>query len=107
MSYVNAAPQAGEHGAVISPPTQPAWSAWAGIVAPPLFTIGFLAQEFVRRGEFDPISEPVSALEAGPLGWIQQVNFVVFGLLIIVFALGLHRGIRLAGRLGRAGTAVL
>ena len=32
---------------------------------------------------YNPIAEPVSALEAGPYGWIQQVNFVVFGLLTV------------------------
>jgi hypothetical protein len=32
-----------------------------------------------RRGECDAIAETVSALEAGPNGWIQQLNFVVFG----------------------------
>jgi len=38
-------------------------------------------------------AEPVSALEAGPNGWIQQVNFVVFGLVLLVFAVGLNRAI--------------
>jgi len=108
MSYLNAAPEAGEHPLPTARPRPPlTWSSWAGIVGPPLFTLGFLAQEFVRRGEYDPIAEPISALEAGPLGWIQQVNFVVFGVLIIVFALGLHRGIRPAGRIGLVGAAIL
>ncbi|MGH8925467.1 MAG: DUF998 domain-containing protein [Acidimicrobiia bacterium] len=82
------------------------WPALAGIVGPPLFTVGFLAQEFFRRGEFNSIAEPVSALEAGPSGWIQQVNFVVFGVLIIAFALGLHRAVRPA-KAGVAGPAIL
>lgn len=82
------------------------WSALAGIIGPLLFTAGFLAQEFFRRGDYDPIAEPVSALEAGPNGWIQQINFVVFGLLIIAFALGLHRGIRPA-RAGVVGPTIL
>lgn len=68
--------------------------AWAGIIGPILFTVMFLAQEAFRRDEYDPISEVVSALEAGPNGWVQQVNFVVFGLLTIAFAVGLHRGLR-------------
>ncbi|TCM47799.1 DUF998 domain-containing protein [Kribbella sp. VKM Ac-2568] len=80
--------------------------AWAGIIGPVLFTATFLAQEAFRRSEYDALAEPVSALEAGPNGWIQQVNFVVFGVLTIVFALGLHRGLR-PSRAGVAGPALL
>jgi hypothetical membrane protein len=81
------------------------WAAWAGIIGPVLFTAAFMAQEAFRRGEYDPFAQPVSALEAGPNGWIQQLNFVVFGLLTIVFAVGLHRGLR-ATRAGIAGPAL-
>lgn len=80
--------------------------AWAGIVGPVLFTVTVLAQEALRRGEFNPLAEPVSALEAGPNGWVQQVNFVVFGLLTTAHAIGLHRGMRPA-RGGWAGPALL
>ena len=69
------------------------WAAMAGIAGPVLFTLGFLAQEQLRRGEYDPVSEVVSALEAGSHGWIQQVNFVVLGVLTMIFAVGLHRGL--------------
>jgi hypothetical membrane protein len=81
-------------------------AAWAGIVGPVLFTAGFLAQEAFRTAEYSPVSEPVSALEAGPHGWVQQVNFVVFGVLTMAFAIGLHRGIR-PTRAGAAGPAML
>jgi hypothetical membrane protein len=69
------------------------WAAWAGIVGPLLFTAGFLAQQAYRGDEFDPIAQPVSALEAGSHGWIQQANFVVFGVLLLGFSVGLHRGV--------------
>jgi hypothetical membrane protein len=81
-------------------------SAGAGIIGPVIFTAAFLAQEAFRRGEYHPLAEPVSALEAGPNGWIQQANFVVFGLLTIAFAIGLHRGLRPA-RAGLAGPTLL
>jgi hypothetical membrane protein len=78
----------------------------AGIVGPIVFTLGFLVQEFFRRGEYSPMAEPVSALEAGPNGWIQQVNFIVFGLLTIAYAVGLHLGVR-PTRAGVVGPAIL
>jgi hypothetical membrane protein len=80
--------------------------AWAGIIGPVLFTAAFIAQEAFRRDEYNPLAEPISALEAGPNGWVQQVNFVAFGLLTIAFAVGLHRGIR-PTRTGMAGPALL
>jgi hypothetical membrane protein len=80
--------------------------AWAGIVGPILFTVVFLAQEAVRRGEYDPVAEPVSALEAGPNGWVQRLNFLVLGLLTMAHAIGLHRGMG-PTRGGWAGPALL
>ncbi|MGH3675492.1 MAG: DUF998 domain-containing protein [Mycobacterium sp.] len=80
-------------------------SALAGIWGPIVFSLAFTVQGLLRRAEYDPIAEPVSALEAGPNGWIQQVNFVAFGLALLVFAVGLNRAIATA-RL-RAVSAVL
>ena len=82
------------------------WAAMAGIAGPVLFTLGFLAQEQLRRGEYDPIREVVSALEAGTHGWIQQVNFVILGLLTMIFAVGLHRGLP-PSRAGMVGPVAL
>lgn len=82
------------------------WAALAGIAGPVLFTVGFLAQEQLRRSEYDPIGEVVSALEAGPNGWIQQVNFVVLGVLTMFFAIGLHRGLA-PSRAGIVGPVAL
>jgi hypothetical membrane protein len=80
--------------------------ALAGILGPILFTAVFVLQELFRRGEYSPMAEPVSALEAGPGGWVQQVNFVGFGLLTIAFAVGLHRGMR-PTRAGVVGPPIL
>ena len=81
-------------------------AALSGITGPSLFTLTFVAQQLFRRAEYNPIAEPVSALEAGPNGWIQQVNFVVFGLLLLIFAFGLDRGLA-RSRLGRLGPGLL
>jgi hypothetical membrane protein len=65
----------------------------AGVFGPILFTVGFIAQGLYRP-EYNPIAQQISNLTAGPYGWVQSVNFVVFGLLLIAFAIGLYRGAR-------------
>jgi hypothetical membrane protein len=84
------------HGPDLAPvPTRPLTLAgWAGILGPVLFTVVFLAQDAARPGGYDPVAEPVSALAAGPSWWVQQLNFVAFGVLTLVFAAGLHAGVR-------------
>jgi hypothetical protein len=79
---------------------------WAGVLGPILFTLIFWAQELAHRGEFSPVEEPVSALEAGPFGWVQQLNFVMVGVLTILWAIGLHLGARKGGT-GVAGPLLL
>jgi hypothetical protein len=79
--------------------------ALAGIIGPPLFTTGFLLQNLLRDDD-DAIAEPVSALGAGDLGWIQGLNFAVFAVLMLTFAIGLHRGIA-PTRFGWLGPALL
>ena len=66
----------------------------AGVAGPVLFTVAFIVQGLFRLDEYSPVAEVVSALEAGPGGWVQRVNFVVFGLLTVAFAFGLHLGLR-------------
>jgi hypothetical protein len=58
-----------------------------GILGSLLFTIVFLASGAARAG-YDPWRQPISALSLGAGGWLQSVNFVVFGLLMACFALG-------------------
>jgi hypothetical membrane protein len=81
-------------------------AAWAGIIGPVLFTATFVGLEVVRGSGYDRMAETVSALEAGPHGWVQQVNFVVFGALTLVFAAGLHRAVGPTRR-GLAGPALV
>ncbi|MGB8382617.1 MAG: DUF998 domain-containing protein, partial [Dermatophilaceae bacterium] len=78
---------------------------WAGLIGPVLFTLTWVAQELARIEEYNPIREPVSALAAGPNGWIQSVNFAVFGVLTIVFAVGLYQVTR-ASKPGVVGSAL-
>jgi hypothetical membrane protein len=52
--------------------------------------------------DFDIMTEPVSALAWGPLGWVQTANFYALGAATIAFAIGLYRGLEGCGRLGAA-----
>ena len=89
--------------------TVPKMLAVAGIVGPLLFMVGVLVQGVVRtdfRNGYNPLAQTISELTAGPDGWVQQVNFVVFGLLLIALAVGLHQGMRKA-RLSWLGPALV
>jgi hypothetical protein len=68
-----------------------------GVIAGPLFVAAILTQGAVRA-DFDPLRHPGSSLALGEYGWIQVVNFVVGGLLMTAFAVGLRRALRPDGR---------
>jgi hypothetical protein len=67
-----------------------------GAIAGPLFTAAWAVEGATRAG-YNPMRHPVSSLELGPLGWTQQANFVVAGLLTLGFAVGLRRALRPLG----------
>ncbi len=62
-------------------------AAWAGIIAPALFVAAFTIEGWFRPG-YDPITTYVSALSLGHRGWIQMANFIILGLLMLVFTRG-------------------
>jgi len=76
-----------------------------GMIGLLLFTVGFIVQGLFRHDEYDPIAETVSALEAGPSGWIQQLNFFVFGILMMIFGAGV--GFALRTRRRRIASAIV
>lgn len=77
----------------------------AGTVGPALFAVTFILQNILRTDD-DAIAEPVSALSIGDYGWVQRLNFVVLGVLLLVFAAALHRGVASAP-LGWLGPALV
>ncbi len=77
----------------------------AGIAGPIMFAVVALVQSLLR-GDHSLVTMPISALAAGPSGWVQDVNFLVFGSLMIAYAIGLHLGVRPA-RWGMVGLAFL
>jgi len=75
----------------------------AGIAGPAVFTALVIAQALLHPA-YSHVTRPVSELAAWPGGWVQNVNFFLFGLLTTAFAIGLHLGVRPArgGVLGPA-----
>ncbi|MFI0408554.1 DUF998 domain-containing protein [Actinomadura sp. 3N508] len=77
-----------------------------GAVAGPLFVLLIAAQALTRDG-FDAARHPLSMLSLGEHGWIQTVNFLVSGVLVLASAAGLRR-VLAPGSAGRAwGTALI
>jgi Protein of unknown function (DUF998) len=77
----------------------------AGILAPAIFVSGFTI-EGCLRADYSAVAMHVSALSLGPRGWIQIVNFLVFGSLLGIFALhllALHK----AQNISKAGPMIL
>jgi hypothetical membrane protein len=66
---------------------------WAGIVGPLLFVLTFTFDGALTPG-YSAINNAVSDLEFGAYGWIQRANFLLLGLLLIVFALAFLQAIR-------------
>ena len=62
-------------------------STLAGLAAPILFVSVFTAEGILRPG-YNPASMFVSELSLGPRGWVQISNFVITGLLVVLFARG-------------------
>lgn len=74
--------------------------AWAGMIGPALFVLVFTGEGFLRPG-YDALSTFISALSLGPRGWIQILNFLVVGVLLLLFA----RGVRAEFPNGKASKA--
>ncbi len=67
--------------------------ATAGIAGPIIFAVVALVHSLLRP-DHSLVTHPVSALAAGPSGWLQNANFLLFGVLMIAYAIGLHLGVR-------------
>jgi hypothetical protein len=64
----------------------------AGILGPILFAVVAVVHS-LPRSDHSLVALPISALAAGPSGWVQDVNFLLVGLLI-AYAIGIHLGVR-------------
>ena len=88
--------------------------AFAGMVGPILFgailvVLTVVQYDFMVEIGWRPLGDPAGAwpsgLALGPYGWIQVLNFVVSGLLLMLLAVGLHTGVD--GRGARVGPVLL
>jgi hypothetical protein len=59
----------------------------SGGVGAVLFTTIYLLAGITRSG-YDAWQQPISALSLGPGGWVEQVNFIGYGLLLVISAAG-------------------
>jgi len=64
-----------------------------GAIGPLLFVVAFLI-EGATRPDYNAWRTTISTLSWGDQGWIQIVNFCLFGLLTLCFAIGLRRVLR-------------
>lgn len=63
-----------------------------GAVGCVLFIVAFLIEGAIRS-DYNALRYPISSLSIGALGWMQVANFIITGLLILGFALGLRRAL--------------
>lgn len=80
-------------------------AAWAGIIGPALFVAVFTIEGWLRPG-YNALSTYVSALSLGPRGWIQMANFMILGVLLLVFTLGVANEFQ-TGKASRGGPILL
>jgi hypothetical membrane protein len=62
----------------------------AGLVAPIWFTSLVIVQGILQP-DYSHIAMPISALAAWPAGWMQCINFYVFGALMAAFTIAVQR----------------
>jgi len=59
------------------------------MISPVLFLLIMTIVESFQPG-YDPLHETVSILVLGPYGWLQTLGFLIFGFLLMVFAIRLY-----------------
>ena len=74
-----------------------------GIIAPLLFATLVITAAFLRTG-YSHVSQFISELGYGSNAIVQNADFVLTGLLIILFSYGVHKGVG-GGRGSRIGPA--
>lgn len=74
-------------------PRSPVPLAMTGVIAPILFML-VVTIASLMRADYSQIRDPISDLGNGPRAWIQNANFMLFGVLLFCFALAFRRGMQ-------------
>lgn len=69
------------------------WLSLCGMAAGPVFTLTWLIAGAFRSA-YDPLRHPISSLAIGEQGWTQVASFMITGLLMAAFAVGLRRAFK-------------
>jgi hypothetical protein len=64
----------------------------ASVVAGVVFTLVYMIDGALTPG-YNPVTQPISGLALGSNGWVQSANFVFFGAVGLVTAVGVHRSL--------------
>ena len=78
---------------------------WAGIISPILF-VGIFTIEGALRSGYSPLKMYISALSLGNRGWIQIMNFMFFGILLLIFTFRISTEFP-TGKASRGGLALM
>jgi len=78
--------------------------AGAGIIGPILFAVLVAVESLLRPG-YSQVYDDISYLGIGPFAIIQNANFIIFGLLLLVFAIGFGRTVQHSSGRGARGVA--
>ena len=69
------------------------------MLGPFVLWIADIIAAFSEQG-YNPIRDSISSLALAPMGWLQTIGFLVIGLLVEVFVLGLYSVFVEEGALG-------
>ena len=78
---------------------------WAGMIGSAFFVTVFTLEGWLRPG-YNARSTFISELSIGPRGWIQILNFIILGLLFLVFTWGVAAEFQ-EGKASKAGPILL
>lgn len=68
-----------------------------GVIGPPLFVAVFLVVSVAHPPGYSPLRHTVSAFALGDFGWVQTINFLLTGGLLVAFAFGLRPALQRYG----------
>ena len=63
-------------------------ASWAGIIGSIVFVVTFTVEGWLRE-DFNAFKMYISELALGPRGWIQIFNFIIFGVLLLIFTISI------------------